>query len=124
MLPGTKPKPGCAAAFAFLCSSVRASRDDGPHPSGHDPRGGNDTKPKPGCAAAFAFLCSSVRASPSDCIKKAHEDYLMGFGFVELVGFEPTSGEGTACAFYMFSSACCREQIGAVRTKSAPYPAC
>ncbi|MEN9511873.1 MAG: hypothetical protein RLZZ370_1692 [Bacteroidota bacterium] len=48
----------------------------------------------------------------------------MGFGFVELVGFEPTSGEGTACAFYMFSSACCREQIGAVRTKSAPYPAC
>ncbi len=58
------------------------------------------------------------------CIKKAHEEILMGFGFVELVGFEPTSGEGTACAFYMFSSACCREQIGAVRTKSAPYPAC
>ena len=35
---------------------------------------------------------------------------------VELVGFEPTSGEGTTSAFYMFIAVCCRVATGTETT--------
>jgi len=46
-----------------------------------------------------------------------------GKKMVELVGFEPTSGEGTTSAFYMFIAVCCRVATGTETTMKLPYPA-